>query len=111
VISTSCLSIAHTKSGCLGGCEPVIGDDFLMPRLAHHRELARAGQPGHGEDKEFDPDQRREPPGLVSTGSGVTLAMGILCTIRDLQSDLPVTLIYGSRIAALQPILGFAVNA
>ena len=48
----------------------------------------------------FDPESHREPLVLAAAGSGVTPAMSILRTIRDLQLDLPVTLIYGARSEA-----------
>jgi ferredoxin-NADP reductase len=45
----------------------------------------------------FDPDAHKEPLVLAAAGSGITPAMSILRTIQDLQLDLPVTLLYGSR--------------
>ncbi len=45
----------------------------------------------------FDADLHKEPVILAVAGSGVTPAMSILRTVHDLQLDLPVTLLYGSR--------------
>ncbi len=45
----------------------------------------------------FDPVSHREPLVLAVAGSGVTPAMAILRTIHDMQLDIPVTLLYGSR--------------
>jgi ferredoxin-nitrite reductase len=45
----------------------------------------------------FDPERHKEPLVLAVAGSGVTPAMSILRTILDLQLELPVTLLYGSR--------------
>jgi ferredoxin-NADP reductase/nitrite reductase/ring-hydroxylating ferredoxin subunit len=48
----------------------------------------------------FDPQQHKEPLVLAVAGSGVTPAMSMLRTILDLQLELPVTLLYGSRTRA-----------
>jgi ferredoxin-NADP reductase/dissimilatory sulfite reductase (desulfoviridin) alpha/beta subunit/nitrite reductase/ring-hydroxylating ferredoxin subunit len=45
----------------------------------------------------FDPERHKEALVLAVAGSGVTPAMSILRTIRDLQLDQPVTLLYGCR--------------